>query len=494
MSYTQLRQTFTRLQTLRDVSGVLGWDMQTYMPAGGSEARGKQLAELRMMQNELIRDERMGEWFDAAAEDASLGAWERANVHEMRRTWQREVAVEPALVRQLAVAGTRCYQLWTTARPANDWAALLPHFSEVLALTREVAVARGEAAGLSPYDALVDAFTPGMTAAAIEAVFAPLRASLPQLLDDVLEAQAARPAPHPLEGPFTEDAQAELAKTLMRAIGFDFEHGRLDVSAHPFCGGIPSDVRITTRYRNDEFLSGLMGVLHETGHAMYERQLPDEWASQPVGSARGMGLHESQSLLVEMQVCASTPFLRFAVPHMKRAFGKEGPAWTVENVLRHCTRVERGLIRVDADEVSYPLHVILRFDIERQLIDGSLEPADLPEAWRAAMETLVGVAPPDDKDGCMQDIHWMDGAYGYFPAYSLGAIAANQLYAAARESVPTMETSIEAGDFGPLMGWLRQHVHGLASSVSGPAILEAASGRSYDPDAYLTHLRQRYVS
>ena len=493
MTYERLHQTFSRMSTLGDVSGVLGWDMQTYMPAGGSEARGKQLAELRMMQNELIRDARMSDWLDAAEGDASLDAWQRANVKEMRRKWQHEMAVGPELVRKLAVAGTRCYQHWTKARPDNDWASLLPLFTEVLELTREVAVARGELLGLSPYDALVDAYTPGMTASAIEEVFSPLRAALPSLLGEVLEAQAARPAALPLEGPFSHDAQAELARALMTAIGFDFEHGRLDVSAHPFCGGIPSDVRITTRYRTEEFLSGLMGVLHETGHAMYERQLPEAWVGQPVGGARGMGLHESQSLLVEMQVCTSHAFLSYAVPHMKRVFGKEGPAWTVENVLRHCTHVERGLIRVDADEVSYPLHVILRFDIERALIDGSLAPADLPGAWRDAMQRLLGVTPPDDRDGCMQDIHWMDGAYGYFPAYSLGAIAANQLYAAAREANPGIEGQVAQGDFSNLMAWLRKHVHGVASSTSGHAILEQATGRTYDANAYLSHLRTRYL-
>lgn len=493
MSYSDLTRCFERQAILGEARGVLGWDMQTYMPQGGGPARSRQIAELDALASELMADSRLDDWFEEA-EQEELGEMERANLREMRRSWTHDRAVSPELSRALSEAGSQCFLVWKDARAENDFARLLPAFERVLELTREVAAARGEALGLSPYDALLDGFTPDLRAARIEEVFAPLRARLPSLLDEVLEHQASLPAPVAIPGPFPAAVQEELGKRLMAVIGFDFTHGRLDVSHHPFCGGVPSDVRITTRYSSDEFLSGLMGVLHETGHAMYERQLPTAWASQPVGRARGMAMHESQSLLVEMQVCRSPEFVRFAAPLIREAFGGQGPAWEPDNLLRHYHRVERGLIRVDADEVSYPLHVVLRFDLERKLLSGELSARDLPEAWRAGMKELVGVEPPDDRDGCMQDIHWMDGAYGYFPAYTLGAIAANQLYDAAAKALPGLGERIAEGDVKPLMAWLKEHVHGRASFVTSQQLLEDATGRDFDAEAYLGHLRRRYLS
>jgi carboxypeptidase Taq len=494
MSYEHLRATFARHAAIGEVSSVLNWDMQTCMPKGGAEARGRQIAELRAMSNDLLADARMGDWLAAAEADEQLDTMQRANVAEMRRAWTHETATSASLVRELSEAGTRCFVAWQTARAENDFASLLPLFDRVLQLTREAAAAKGEALGLAPYDAMIDGFTPGLTAREIDAIFAPLRAELPGLLTRVIEHQATLPQVTPLTGPFPAEKQKQLGERLMAAVGFDFNHGRLDVSHHPFCGGIPSDVRITTRYDEHDLLSGLMGVLHETGHAMYERQLPEAWSGQPVGDARGMAMHESQSLLVEMQVCRSPAFIAYAAPIMAEMFGGDAEQWSVANLTRHYHHVERSLIRVDADEVSYPLHVILRFELERKLIDGSLSAADLPDAWREGMERLIGVVPPDDRNGCMQDIHWMDGAYGYFPAYSLGAIAANQLYAAARRAHPEIEGEVRNGTFTTLMAWLKTHVHERASSVSSHELLRDATGRSFDGSAYLAYLEERYLA
>jgi carboxypeptidase Taq len=238
----------------------------------------------------------------------------------------------------------------------------------------------------------------------------------------------------------------------------------------------------------------MMAVLHETGHAMYERQLPVDWRSQPVGGARGMATHESQSLLIEMQASRSAEFVGWFAPVVRDAFSGTGPAWETGNVLRHYRRVERGLIRVDADEVSYPLHVILRFDLERALFAGELEIADLPGAWNDAMERYVGVRPDDDRDGCMQDIHWMDGAFGYFPSYTLGAIAAAQFFGAACDAHPEVNEELGRGEFGTLMGWLRENIHQHGALHSTEELLVRATGRGFDPVGYLDHLRRRYLS
>jgi carboxypeptidase Taq len=281
---------------------------------------------------------------------------------------------------------------------------------------------------------------------------------------------------------------------MMERIGFDFAHGRLDISAHPFCGGTPEDVRITTRYNEDDFARALMGVLHETGHALYQRGLPVEWRLQPVGRARGMAMHESQSLLLEMQVCRSRAFLSYAAPIIREAFGGAGPEWEVDALYRRQIRVRRGFIRVDADEVTYPAHVILRYRLERAMLAGDLDPADLPGAWAEAMREMLGVAPDNDREGCLQDIHWYDGNWGYFPTYTLGALIAAQLFEAARRDVPGLMQAIAEGEFAPLLGWARERVHSKGSLLSTAALVESATGRPLGTASFERPLRNRYLS
>lgn len=493
MSYEKLRTRFDRIATLDEVTGVLHWDLQTMMPSGGAEGRGGQIATMQVLRHELMADPVIGDWLDAAGDEPELSDWDRANLREMRRTWLHATAVEPRLVEAFSRAGTECFVVWQTARGDNDWESFRPSLERVVDLTLEIADAKADALGMSPYDATIDGFEPGVTAAEIETVFAPLRAELPDLVVAVEEAQASAGEPVAPEGPFPVVDQEALARRVMAAVGFDFAHGRLDVSHHPFCGGSPDDVRITTRYRTDDFASALMGVVHETGHAMYERQLPIEWRRQPVGGARGMGMHESQSLLVEMQACRSRGFVGWLAPQLREAFGGGGPAWEPDNLFRLYTRVQRGLIRVDADEVTYPLHVILRFDLERRIFDRDLRVAELPDAWNAEMRSLLGVTPPTVGDGCMQDVHWTDGAFGYFPSYTLGAIAAAQLFQSAVAEHPEIPEDIGRGEFGGLMSWLGTNVHSRASSVPTAEILTDATGRSFDSEAFLGHLRNRYL-
>ncbi|MGQ0674903.1 MAG: carboxypeptidase M32 [Rhodospirillales bacterium] len=492
-AYAELESRFARLGTLGDAEGVLHWDMSTMMPAGGAEARAEQLAALKVTRHELLTHPRVGELLDRAAREAGLDPWQKANLREMRRTWLGATALPADLVAALSKACSVSEVVWRKARPAADFKLLLPSLEEVLRLTREKARARGLAFGLDPYDALLDQYEPGARASRIDALFGDLARFLPGFLDDVLAAQGRGPKPLPLPGPFPAARQRELGLALMRAIGFDFEHGRLDESAHPFSGGVPDDVRITTRYDESDFARGLMGILHETGHALYERGLPGEWRRQPVGEARGMALHESQSLLMEMQACRSRGFVGYAAPLMRAAFGGSGEAWAADNIYRLYTRVERGFIRVDADEVTYPAHVILRYRLERALIADDLKLAELPAAWNAGMKELLGVAPPDDRLGCLQDIHWPDGAWGYFPTYTLGAMAAAQLFQAAKGQDPQIAPGIARGDFRPLMAWLRRNVHEKGSLQTTDEVLAEATGAPLGDAAFKAHLQARYL-
>lgn len=490
-AYAQLETRFHRIASVNHALSVLHWDLATMMPEGGMDARSEQMATLKVVAHELLVDPRVGELLDGAG--AQDDAWRAANLREMRRQYVHATALPTRLVEELSKANAKCEAMWREARPNNDFAMILPQLERVIALHREAGQAKAAVLGVEPYDALLDQWEPGGRAAEIDAVFDPLAALLRPLIEQVLDRQASRPAPIVPPGPFPVEQQRALGERLMRTLGFDFKHGRLDVSLHPFCGGTPDDVRITTRYSEDLFVQSLMGVLHETGHALYERGLPAEWRYQPVGEPRGMSIHESQSLLVEMQACRSRAFLDYLAPIAREAFGGSGPAWEAENLYRLYTRVERGLIRTESDEVTYPAHVILRYRLERKLLSGELPAAELPAAWNASMQELLGVTPPDDRLGCLQDIHWYDGAWGYFPTYTLGAMTAAQLFDAAVRQTPDIPDAMRRGDFAPLVQWLRANVHAKASLLTTRDLLSAATGRPLDPSAFERHLRRRYL-
>jgi carboxypeptidase Taq len=492
-AYTLLERQFRRAAALGEASAVLNWDRAAMMPKGGSHARAEQLAELHALRRDLLAQPGTDDLLDQAEADRGLDSWQRANVVEMRRMWMHATALSERLVMALTRATAACEAIWRDARANADFAAVLPAFEPVLDLVREAARAKADKLGLSPYDALLDEYEPGARAADIDRVFALLERELPPLVAKALDRQGSRARPIRPEGLFPIERQRQLALRLMNALGFDFAHGRLDVSAHPFCGGVPDDIRLTTRYDESDFASGLMSTLHETGHALYETGLPKAWRGQPVGEARSMSLHESQSLLIEMQVCRSKEFFAFLAPMLGEFFAAGGPAWTPANLHAFTIRVRPGFIRVDADEVTYPLHVILRHRLEQAMLAGDLRARDLPAAWTEGMTRHLGLVPPTDREGCLQDIHWFDGAWGYFPSYTLGAMTAAQLFAAARRALPDLAQEIARGEFASLIAWLREHVHARAASVSTGEIVAAATGRALEAGDFLAHLRARYL-
>lgn len=492
-AYRRLEQRFRRILVLRDAGAVLSWDRATMMPPGGAVARAEQMAEIEAVRHDLLTAPEMGDLFAAAGSGDGLDAPERTNLREMERLWRRATALGGDLVVALSKSASRCETAWREARPRADFALVLGPFREQLALVREAARAKSECLGIGPYDALLDEHEPDLRSAEVEGLFGDLERFLPEFLGRVLERQGRLPPVPALAGRFPVERQRALGIRLMEALGFDFRRGRLDVSLHPFCGGVAEDVRITTRYDEADFTRSLMGVLHETGHALYEHGLPASWRHRAAGEARGMAMHESQSLLIEMQACRSREFLAFAAPLIRDAFAVSGPTFDTEALFRLYTRVEPGFIRVDADEVTYPAHVILRFRLEKAMVEGELEAADLPGAWNEGFGHLLGLTPPSDREGCLQDIHWYDGAFGYFPTYTLGAIMAAQFFDAACRSDSGIRPGIVRGDFRALVSWLRTHVHAKASLASTQEILVEATGRPLDAATYRRHLHQRYL-
>ena len=489
-AYARLQDRFARIATIGEAGAMLGWDAAAMMPPGGGAARGDQLAVLAGLGHGLLTAS------DAAADLAQAaadGEWDGANLALMRHAHVRATAVPSDLVEAQARANSRCEKVWRDARRASDFAAVAPDLAEVVRLVRHQADALAPALGLSPYDALMDGYQRGTGAADVGPVFARYEAFLQDALPRAEARQARTPDPVPLPGTFPATQQEALCRRLSTLAGLEPDHARLDRSTHPFCGGTPTDVRITTRYDEADPAQALMGVMHETGHALYERGLPSAHARQPVGEAAGMAAHESQSLIVEMQACRSDAYLAWLGPELHRLFGGDAAPYAPANLSRLWRRVRRGLIRVDADEMTYPAHVILRFRLEQAMIAGDLLVPDLPGAWNDGLHSLLGVRPSNDRQGCLQDIHWYDGAFGYFPSYTLGAMAAAQLMAAARAAVPGLDGALGQGDLGPLVGWLRTHVHAQGSLLGFNNLLRAATGKPLDPAAFEAHLAARYL-
>jgi carboxypeptidase Taq len=491
--YRLLAERFDRHYVLRSSADLLEWDAQAMMPDGGGDLRAAQLGTLRVLAHEAIAMPDMEERLTAAEAAPPEDEWERANVASMRRAWVHAAAVPADLVDAHARAASACELAWRAARRDDDFASLLPQLAQVVKLTRQVGEAKAAVMKLSVYDALADEHEPGAREALLDPLFSRLARELPPLVDAIIEEQARAPRPPDLRGPFPVARQAALGRHLAERMGFDFTRGRLDVSAHPFCGGAAEDVRMTTRYDEQSFLSSILGVIHETGHALYEMGLPRAWVRQPVGRAVGMGLHESQSLLMEMQAGRSPEFLGYLAGVAARELGVDPAVLSKEALVAQALRVERTLIRVDADEATYPLHVIVRFTLERALLSGDLAVKDLPGAFRDAMERVVGIRPATDRDGCLQDVHWPSGSFGYFPSYTIGAIAAAQLFAKALSEHPGIPSELGRGDLGTLRAFAREHVHQHGSRFDTNAILSRATGRPLDVEALLTHLRRRYL-
>ncbi|HEY2418267.1 MAG TPA: carboxypeptidase M32 [Steroidobacteraceae bacterium] len=491
--YAQLEQEWRRLHAFYGALALLRWDAAVMMPRGSAEVRGEQLAALETEHHALLTAPKITRLLDRAqANAAGLEDWQLANLREMRRARDHAIATPVSLISRLTRATSRAEVFWAQARRENNFDLFAPHLEEVVHLVRDKAALLGQALGLPPYDALVDEFSPGVATADMEAIFKSLSRRLPSLIREALALQEQRPS-LPISGKFAAGKQRALVLEVMRAIGFPFDRGRLDESEHPFTEGVPGDTRVTTRFESADVFSGLLGAMHETGHAMYDLGLPQAWRDQPVGRDRGMALEESQSLLLEMLVGRSRAFVQYLRPLLEKHFAIVGPEWESENLYRRLTHVQRSLIRVDADELTYPLHILLRYDLEKKLLSGELAVRELPEAWSKGMEQRLGVRPTGAADGCLQDIHWALGSFGYFPSYALGAVIAAQLWESLRNNVPDLEQQIARGEFGGLFGWLRENVHALGAKVTVNELMKQATGQPLSAAALLRYLEAKYL-
>ncbi len=428
-AFKKLVEHSQKCSRFQHLASICGWDQASMMPAGGNQARSEAMAELSVHIHGLMTQPQLGDWI-SDAENEVLNSEQQSSLREIKRQWQQANLLPEKLVEAKSLAGSKCEHAWRSQRGNNDWVGFEKNWREVVELSREEAQIRADAANLTPYDAMLDIYEPGTSSASLDVLFADVKTWLPSLIDEVIEKQSSEQSSEQFSAPsgiYSTEKQKTLGLEVMKLLQFDFEHGRLDESVHPFCGGVPSDVRITTRYDEAEFVQSLMGIVHETGHARYEQGLPQHLAGQPAGEARSMGIHESQSLFFEMQVGRSDPF----IGHLANLAGKQfsGSEFEQKNFQKIYTRVKKDFIRVDADELTYPAHVILRYEIERDLINGNIKHTDVPELWNTKMQSYLGLSTQGNfTNGCMQDIHWTDGAFGYFPSYTLGAMYAAQYF------------------------------------------------------------------
>ncbi|WP_039915053.1 carboxypeptidase M32 [Cellvibrio mixtus] len=493
MSYQQLQQHFLKISHLQHLAAICSWDQAAMMPEGGNDARSAAMAELSVLVHQQTTASHLGEWLIAAGQE-NLSADERASLDAIKRRWKQATQLPGDLVQAQSLANSACEHAWREQRKNNDWESFKPNLAKVIELVREEARIRAADAGLRPYDAMLELYEPGMTSAKLDVLFADVKTWLPEFIMRADELQANNNVIAPV-GPFVIEQQKELGLAAMKLLGFDFTHGRLDVSTHPFCGGVPTDVRITTRYDEGDFMKALFGVIHETGHARYEQNLPKAWSGLPVGEARSTGIHESQSLFFEMQLARSAEFTQLLAPLARNILQREQDvAFTTENLYAFNTRMKRGYIRVDADELTYPAHVILRYEIERALVDGDIEVDDIPALWNEKMQAYLGLSTEGNyRDGCMQDIHWPCGAFGYFPSYTLGAMYAAQEFSAAQRSIPQLAQKIAQGDLAPLFNWLQKNIWSQGSLLSTDELIIAATGEPLNAHFFKTHLQRRYL-
>ncbi|GEM74533.1 carboxypeptidase M32 [Vibrio sagamiensis] len=491
-TFQKLIQHSQKVSHFNHLSAMVGWDQAAVMPSGGSQARSEAMAELSVHIHSLQTQPQLQDWF-AEAELEPLNMEEQATLRELKRQWQQANVLPESLVQAKSLAGSKCEHAWRTQRTNNDWQGFEKNWAEVVTLSQEEAQIRAEANGLSPYDAMLEFYEPGTTSAGLDSLFSDVKTWLPDLINQVIDKQAAEHFLEP-KGIFEANKQKALGLDVMKLLQFDFNHGRLDESVHPFCGGVPSDVRITTRYDEKEFVQSLMGIVHETGHARYEQGLPKALSGLPSGQARSMGIHESQSLFFEMQVGRSDAFIEHLAHLASQHFtGHDAALFSNTNFQKLYTRVKKDFIRVDADELTYPAHVILRYEIERDLINGKIKHSDVPELWDLKMQQYLGLSTQgNDKNGCMQDIHWTDGAFGYFPSYTLGAMYAAQFMAAMKKTVD-VDAIIRTGDLTPIFNWLESHIWSKGSLLETHDLIKQATGEALNPLYFKDHLRSRYL-
>jgi carboxypeptidase Taq len=487
-----LRSKLRDIVNLNNTAGLLSWDQQTHMPPGGAEARAEQLATLSKISHQMFTSAEIGQLLeDLSGANFDYDSDEAALVRVVRRDYDQARKLPPRLVEEMSRTFSLGQQVWVKARAEKDFSQFQEVLEKIVGLNIQAAEALGYEKEI--YDALLDQYEPGIKTSEVAKVFAELKAELVPLVRAIVE--NGEPVDDGvLKQAYDETAQWDFSLILLQDIGYDMRRGRQDKSPHPFTSNFSiNDVRVTTRIHRDLFPSSLFTSLHEGGHALYEQNSDQSLEGSPLAGGTSLGVHESQSRLWENVVGRSRAFWQFYYPRLQEYFPEQLKSVSQESFYRAINKVEPSLIRVEADEVTYNLHIFLRFELEQDILNRRLKIADLPEAWNAKMEEYLGIKPPDEALGVLQDIHWAGGAFGYFPTYALGNVISLQFYSQALKDIPDLPEQYSRGEFGPLLDWFRQHIHRHGRKFTATELIERVTGaKSIEAEPYLTYIQQKY--
>jgi carboxypeptidase Taq len=497
-AYGQLMKRYKDLTILQSAAGIIGWDMETKMPPKGIGLRSQQLALLESIGHKMMTDPKIGELLKSIGGDPkfkSLDAVQKRNIHLAKKAYDEATRLPNQLVTDIARQQAVATDVWKKAKAAKDYGMFRPELEKLFELKRKAAELLMEVKGTkTPYDALIDIYEPSMTAAVLSRVFRELRSGLKRITDKCVS--SGQPDASVLERRVPIDVQRRIAEAIAAFIGYDIVSknagGRIDETEHPFTTGYYDDVRVTTHYHEDRFASSVFSVLHEGGHALYEQDLPREWMYQPVGSGCSMGIHESQSRFVENIVGRSTEFLGYFLPRLKELTGGALSDVALDGFVRAVNRVEPSKIRIEADEVTYGLHIIVRFELERDLFAGKVTVGELPQAWNEKYMEHLGVEVQDDSEGVMQDTHWAGGSFGYFPSYALGNLYGGQMLVTMEKDLPDWRKRVASGSFSEVKGWLAEHVHRYGNLHDPADLIKIISGEELTNGPFLRYLDDKF--
>lgn len=488
-NYSKLTEKLKHVSHLRFTLGLLGWDEQVNLPPKSADQRAKQSAALAQIVHREFVNPEIGHLLDKLEGHNDLSHEERIVVKETRRDYDRAVKLPEAFVAKKKEAESTGFHTWLKSRESSNFEQLQPKLEHIFELSLEEAKLQGYEN--NPYDYFIDKHDADMDANTISSLFSELKVELVPLVKEIKNSPIKPDTSFLKQFPIPE--QQKLVKEITKKLGFDYNYGRLDSSVHPFCGGNGADTRMTTRYHEDIPLDSIFSVIHETGHSLYEQGLPKEHLGTPLGDHIGMAIHESQSRLWENQVGRSRQFWKYWEPRFRETFPKQTADITSDQLYTAINAVKAIPIRVDSDEVTYNLHIILRFELEKKLFSRELKIKDLPEAWNTSMQELLGITPKNHKEGIMQDVHWTEGFFGYFPSYCLGNMIASQLWYTALETLPTLENEIAEGNYSNLLSWLRKNVHSVGKQFRTQELVKKVTGGVISPKAHIKYLKSRYI-
>ena len=491
LAYKELKKIFYKQSILSDIDSILQWDLSTFMPENSRKERSKQLCLLGELKHSLFSSERTQKMFQEAKNE-KLSFKDAINFIEMLREYEYFTSFNSKFIEKKTKLISACEGKWRDAKEKKNFNIVKNELTKLVDLIKEEGKILSEKFDCSVYDSLMKHYSYSFNSKEITKIFNDLEKFILKIYPTIKEKQKKE---YPLKQvPYlSEEMQFEISKFFMKKIGFKFQNGRIDKSLHPFCGGGTDDVRITTRLSKDNPFSSFEAVMHETGHGLYEQGLPAQWKNQPLGKSGDMVLHESQSLFVEMQIMKSKPFLKYFSQMLEDKFNISHEYSSEENLFKHFNRVKKSYIRVDADEVTYPLHIILRFELERKLFQNEFKVKDLPDIWNNNFEKIFGFKVDNDANGCLQDIHWYAGLFGYFPTYTLGAIISSQISWAIKNQIPEYDNLLEKGKFKFIVDWLRKNIHSKGRLMLTKEIVKKATKEDVKLEFFKSYLKTKYL-